>query len=68
LLRQAGAGPAYSPDPNPVEKMWSKLKHILRSLEARTPPARLATTGQALEAVATQDAINCFASCGYNFV
>ena len=55
MIRQAGAEalflPAYSPDLNPIEKMWSKLKHILRSLEARTLPALMAAIGQALEAV-----------------
>ena len=35
LIEQAGAGvrflPAYSPDLNPIEKMWSKVKEALRS-------------------------------------
>jgi transposase len=43
LIRQAGATvlflPAYSPDLNPIEKMWSKVKACLRSAEARTQPA-----------------------------
>jgi transposase len=72
LIRQAGAQalflPAYSPDFNPIEKMWSKLKHILRSLEAHTLPALMKAIGQALEAVTPQDAINWFASCGDNFI
>ena len=72
LIRQAGAEalflPAYSPDFNPIEKMWSKLKQILRSLEARTLPSLMAAIGQALEAVTSQDAINWFASCGYHFI
>jgi len=38
--RTGGAGvrflPAYSPDLNPIEKMWSKLKEALRSAKART--------------------------------
>lgn len=29
--------PPYSPDLNPIEKMWSKIKGLLRKLEARTP-------------------------------
>lgn len=41
LVRQVGAEvrflPAYSPDLNPIEKMWSKIKNVLRSIEARTP-------------------------------
>ena len=42
LIAQAGAEvlflPAYSPDLNPIEKMWSKVKASLRSAEARTQP------------------------------
>lgn len=72
LIRQAGAEalflPAYSPDLNPIEKMWGKLKQILRSLEARTLPALMAAIGQALAAVTPRNAINWFASCSYNFI
>jgi transposase len=72
LLRAAGAQPlflpAYSPDFNPIEKMWSKVKQILRRLEARTRPALVAAIGQALAAVTPRDALNWFASCGYNFI
>jgi transposase len=72
LIRQAGAQvlflPAYSPDLNPIEKMWSKIKNILRRLEARTQESLTAAIGQALAAVTPQDAINWFASCGYNFI
>ncbi len=43
LITQAGAQvlflPAYSPDLNPIEKMWSKVKALLRAHEARTPAA-----------------------------
>jgi transposase len=42
LIARAGAEvlflPAYSPDFNPIEKMWSKVKACLRSAQARTPP------------------------------
>ena len=72
LIRRAGAEalflPAYSPDLNPIEKMWSKLKQLLRSLEARTLPSLMTAIGLALEAITPQDAINWFASCGYNFI
>jgi transposase len=72
LIRQTGAEavflPAYSPDLNPIEKMWSKLKNILRSLEARTAESLIAAIAQALNAITPQDAINWFASCGYNFI
>jgi transposase len=71
-IRAAGAEalflPAYSPDLNPIEKMWSKLKHILRSLEAHTLPSLMAAIGKALAAITPQDALNWFASCGYNFI
>jgi transposase len=43
LIQQLGADvlflPAYSPDLNPIEKMWSKLKGFLRSAEARSQPS-----------------------------
>jgi transposase len=72
LIRQTGAEaiflPAYSRDLNPIEKMWSKLKNILRTLEARTKESLMTAIGQALGAITPQDAINWFASCGYNFI
>ena len=72
LLAQAGAHvlflPAYSPDLNPIEKMWSKVKSCLRSVEARTPSDLVAAVGAALASVTRQDAINWFASCGYSFI
>jgi transposase len=68
---QAGAQvrflPAYSPDLNPIEKMWSKIKGILRSLQARTPAALIQAIGLALNQVTAQDALGWFASCGYSF-
>lgn len=71
-LAQAGVEvlflPAYSPDLNPIEKMWSKIKGCLRSAEARTPSALVAAVGAALARVTRQDAINWFASCGYSFI
>jgi transposase len=71
-LAQAGVQvlflPAYSPDLNPIEKMWSKIKSCLRSAEARTPSALVAAVGAALASVTRQDAINWFASCGYSFI
>jgi transposase len=72
FIEQTGAEvmflPAYSPDLNPIEKMWSKVKNTLRSLEARTQPLLIEAIGQALEGITRQDAINWFASCGYNFI
>ena len=72
LIAQAGAEvlflPAYSPDFNPIEKMWSKIKASLRSAEARTQPALIEAIASALESITPQDAINWFAHCGYSFI
>ena len=70
LTEAAGATgrflPAYSPDLNPVEKMWSKIKASLRSAEARTPAELERAIDQALQSVTAQDAQGWFTSCGYN--
>lgn len=72
LLQEVGAEvlflPAYSPDLNPIEKMWSKLKACLRRQEARTLPELIQAIAVALAEITPQDAINWFASCGYNFI
>ena len=72
LIEQAGAQvlflPAYSPDLNPIEKMWSKIKEALRSTQARTQPDLLRAIASAFESVSSRDAINWFASCGYSFI
>ena len=57
--------PPYSPDFNPIEAMWSKVKDILRSIKARTAEALLDAIGVALRAVTTTDAESWFAHCGY---
>jgi len=57
--------PPYSPDFNPIEQMWSKVKAILRSLKARTAEALLDAIGVALRAVTATDAQGWFAHCGY---
>lgn len=71
-IRQAGAEvlflPAYSPDLNPIEKMWSKIKNSLRSQEARTPTDLIDAIGTAFEQVTPQNAMNWFACCGYNII
>lgn len=72
LLAQAGVEvlflPAYSPDLNPIEKMWSKVKALLRSAEARTTVDLADAIGQALNSITSQDAVNWFAHCGYSFI
>jgi len=69
LIEQAGASvrflPPYSPDLNPIEKMWSKVKEILRSAKARTQEALEDAIARALAAVTPDDAMGWFASCGY---
>jgi transposase len=72
LIRAAGAEvlflPAYSPDLNPIEKMWSKVKQSLRSAEARTEEELHHAIATALAKVTPQDAAHWFASCGYSFI
>ena len=57
--------PPYSPDLNPIEKMWSKVKELLRAAKARTPQTLEAAIARALLSVPQEDAAHWFASCGY---
>ena len=57
--------PPYSPDLNPIEKMWSKIKSILRHFEARTHEELIKAIKIALEKITPLDAKNWFKSCGY---
>lgn len=72
LIREAGAQilflPAYSPDLNPIEKMWSKVKNCLRSAEARTEAALIEAIAAALRSVTGRDAMNWFACCDYSII
>ena len=72
LITAAGATvrflPAYSPDLNPIEMMWSKVKALLRQAEARTPEELQRAIGQALQRVCAQDAAGWFAACGYSII
>jgi transposase len=69
LIKSVGAElwylPAYSPDLNPIEKMWSKIKSILRTLKARTEEALIRAIAKALEMVTASDVKGWFESCGY---
>ena len=71
LIESAGAEllflPPYSPDLNPIEKMWSKVKSILRTLKARTEKALINAIAQSLESVSPSDAQGWFESCGYQY-
>jgi len=57
--------PAYSPDLNPIERMFSKLKASLRSAKARTIDGLIEAMGEALRAVRTADLIGWFRHSGY---
>ena len=57
--------PSYSPDFNPIEQAFSKIKGILRKAKARTFEALVEVTGQALSAVTAEDARGFFGHCGY---
>jgi transposase len=57
--------PPYSPDLNPIEKMWSKIKAYLRRVKARTKEALWQAIGAALRTVTASDALAWFEACGY---
>ena len=60
--------PAYSPDLNPIEKMWSKIKALLRSAEARTPQELDEAISQAFSKITANDAAGYLASFGYSIL
>jgi transposase len=68
LIEQTGASvkflPPYSPDFNPIEKMWSKVKEKLRGLCARTQDELSEAISVALSSVTPIDAKGWFFSCG----
>jgi transposase len=57
--------PPYSPDLNPIEKMWSKVKEFLRAAKARCTEELDRAVAAGLAKVTHQDAIGWFESCGY---
>ena len=57
--------PPYSPDLNPIEEMWSKVKHFLRGAKARTWDELLKAMADALKTVTQKDCIGYFRHCGY---
>lgn len=69
LIHAAGAEvwylPPYSPDFNPIEEMWSKVKQILRSLAARTFDGLVKDIGIALARVTKNDLLGWFTHAGY---
>ena len=69
LIRSAGAKlfflPKYSPDLNPIEQVFAKLKHLLRNANARTVEAVCAAIGQLLATFTPKECANYFANSGY---
>ena len=57
--------PSYSPDLNPIEQAFSRIKNILRKLGARTHEALLEAMEEALSKVTPADAAGWFDHCGY---
>jgi transposase len=57
--------PSYSPDMNPIEEAFSKVKNLLRKAKARTLEVLFEATAQALGAVSVDDARGYFEHCGY---
>ena len=70
LIEAAGAEllflPPYSPDLNPIEMIFSKVKQMLRTLACRTRQALWSAMQSVLDRVTHSDAINCFRHCGYS--
>jgi len=71
LIEGAGAElvflPPYSPDLNPIEAVFSKIKQRLRSLAYRSREALWRAMQTVLDAVTATDAINCYRHCGYRY-
>jgi len=69
LIRAAGAKlfflPKYSPDLNPIEQVFAKLKHLLRKAAARTVETVCAAIGEILSAYTPQECANYFKNSGY---
>lgn len=57
--------PPYSPDFNPIEQAWSKIKQLLRSAKARLLDVLEEAAGQAINAITADNAAAWFAHCGY---
>jgi transposase len=60
--------PPYSPDFNPIEEAFAKIKSLMRKAEARTREALLAAMGTAISTLSAQDARGFFEHCGYRVV
>jgi len=58
--------PAYSPDFNPIEKAWSKVKEAVRRARPRTADELIAAVGTALRSITAEDIRGWFTHCGYH--
>ena len=58
--------PAYSPDFNPIELAFAKIKTQLRAAATRTPDDLQAATAAAIDAISTADAHGFYAHCGFS--
>ena len=71
-IRAAGASvlylPSYSPDLNPIEQLFAKLKALLRKAAARTRDALWDTIGTLLDAFTPNECQNYIVNSGYEFV
>jgi transposase len=69
LIRSVGAKllflPKYSPDLNPIEQVFAKLKHLLRKAAARTVETVCAAIGELLGAFTKHECANYFKNSGY---
>ena len=57
--------PKYSPDLNPIEQVFAKLKHLLRKAAARTVETVCAAIGEILAAFTPEECANYFTNSGY---
>jgi transposase len=57
--------PPYSPDLNPIEEAFAKVKALLRRAAARSHEALVEAMGAALDAITAQDTHGFFGHCGY---
>ena len=71
-IRAAGASllplPSYSPDLNPIEQRFAKLKALLRQAATRTRDALWSTIGQLLDRFTPEECRNSITNSGYEFV
>ena len=57
--------PPYSPDMNPIELVFSKIKQLLRSLSCRTKDVLWRSMQSVLDQITPSDALNCYRHAGY---